>query len=101
MLRGNIRVVCRARPGAEQSVLAFPAPGAITVYPPGQGHQGVRVQRLLWPRVISGRAASSGGANSQRCACLCAVAHITSFRNPGHASRMVLCVAKGSSLPLL
>lgn len=34
MLRGNIRVVCRARPGAEQSVLAFPAPGAITVYPP-------------------------------------------------------------------
>ena len=34
MLRGNIRVVCRARPGAEQSVLAFPLPGAITVYPP-------------------------------------------------------------------
>ncbi|CAL5228511.1 g11661 [Coccomyxa viridis] len=34
MLRGNIRVVCRARPGTEQSVLAFPLPGAITVFPP-------------------------------------------------------------------
>lgn len=34
MLRGNIRVVCRARPCAEQSVLAIPAPGAIVVSPP-------------------------------------------------------------------
>lgn len=36
VLRGNIRVICRARPGAEggESVLAFPLPGSITVYPP-------------------------------------------------------------------
>ena len=34
VLRGNIRVVCRARPSAEASVLAFPLPGAITVSPP-------------------------------------------------------------------
>ena len=34
VLRGNIRVVCRARPSPEASVLAFPLPGAITVSPP-------------------------------------------------------------------
>ena len=35
-LRGNIRVVCRARPlqAAGESALAFPAPGAVTVSPP-------------------------------------------------------------------
>ena len=34
VLRGNIRVMCRARPSPEESVLAFPLPGAITVSPP-------------------------------------------------------------------
>lgn len=36
-LRGNIRVICRARPphGTDEgSVLAFPLPGALTVSPP-------------------------------------------------------------------
>ena len=34
VLRGNIRVICRVRPSAETSVLAFPLPGSITVAPP-------------------------------------------------------------------
>lgn len=37
VLRGNIRVVCRARPlqgAAGGSALAFPMPGAVTVSPP-------------------------------------------------------------------
>ncbi len=34
MLRGNIRVVCRARPSPEASVLEFPQLGSITVSPP-------------------------------------------------------------------
>jgi len=36
VLRGNIRVVCRARPSAagEPSILAFPMAGALTVSPP-------------------------------------------------------------------
>lgn len=36
VLRGNIRVVCRARPSVqgEQSILAFPMAGALTVSPP-------------------------------------------------------------------
>lgn len=36
MLRGNIRVVCRARPAApeEEPILAFPMAGALTVSPP-------------------------------------------------------------------
>ena len=35
-LRGNIRVICRARPpqSTGDSVLAFPMPGALTVSPP-------------------------------------------------------------------
>lgn len=36
VLRGNIRVVCRARPAApdEEPILAFPMAGALTVSPP-------------------------------------------------------------------
>ena len=49
MLRGNIRVVCRARPSAEQSVLAFPLPGAITVFPPDRAIKEFEFNACLGP----------------------------------------------------
>ena len=49
MLRGNIRVVCRARPSAEQSVLTFPLPGAITVFPPDRAIKDFEFNACLGP----------------------------------------------------
>ena len=51
MLRGNIRVLVRARPdaGGEAGVLAFPMPGALTVTPPDRRIADFEFDAVLGP----------------------------------------------------